>query len=41
LHPINYHTETVARLPDATEIRRCTIGPCLCIIHLQKPEDKK
>jgi hypothetical protein len=41
LHPINYHTETVARLPDATEIKRCTIGACLCIIHLQKPEDKK
>jgi hypothetical protein len=40
LHPINYHTETVARLPDATEIKRCTIGTCLCIIHLQKPEDK-
>ncbi len=31
LHPINY----------PTEIKRCTIGTCLCVIHLQKPEDKK
>lgn len=30
LHPINYHTEVLAHPNDNTEIRRCTIGMCLC-----------
>jgi len=41
LHPLSYHTETIVRLADTTELRRCTIGTCICIIHLEKPEEKK
>jgi hypothetical protein len=39
LHPMNYHTEVVAHLNDMTEIRRCTIGMCLCILHVKVPQD--
>jgi hypothetical protein len=35
LHPINYHSETIASVSNKTEIRQCTIGICLCIIHLE------
>jgi hypothetical protein len=39
LHPINYHTEVLAHLNDNTEIRRCTIGMCLCILHVKVSQD--
>ena len=39
LHPINYHTEI--DLQDTTEIRRCTIGICFCIIHVKAPQEEE
>jgi hypothetical protein len=41
LHPINYHTEIVADLQDTTEIRRCTIDICFCIIHVKVPQEEE
>jgi hypothetical protein len=39
LHPMNYHTEVIAHLNDMTEIRRCTIGMCLCILQVKAPQE--
>jgi len=39
LHSMIYHTEVLAHLNDMTEIRRCTIGMCLCILQVKVPEE--